>query len=150
MSDLQQVLDRSIENASPFTRSLFETQQWDADQVAAFVNTNHNVTISTVTKAGEPHAAVVIAACLDKQIYFTVSPRSLLRRNLDREPRIAFSIADRSNTVMGTGTAVLVARSLDDPGLIERLASATDGGTFTPPGWDGLVNRIEIQRIFAS
>jgi hypothetical protein len=71
-SRLQDALDRSLRNASPFTRS------W------------------------EPHAAVVIAACLDGDIHFTVSDRSRLRRNLARSPRIAFTAADRSHALMGS------------------------------------------------
>ena len=150
MSELQEALDRSIRRASPFTRSLFESVQWDAERVARFVNANRNVTVSTVTFAGEPHAAVVIGACVDEMIYFTVAPQSLLARNLAHTPHAAFTICDRSHAVMGKGVAVLVTRSLDDPDLIARLAAATEQGVFTPAGWDGLVYRIEIERIFAS
>jgi hypothetical protein len=50
---------------------------------------------------------------------------------------------------MGRGDAVLVARSLDDPVLIARLAAASNSGSFTPTGWDGSVCRIEVDRIFA-
>jgi hypothetical protein len=54
------------------------------------------------------------------------------------------------HAVMGRGKAVIVARSLDDAELIERLAFVTASGSFTPPGWDGFVYRIEIDRIFAN
>ncbi|MGH9132800.1 MAG: pyridoxamine 5'-phosphate oxidase family protein [Ilumatobacteraceae bacterium] len=149
-SELQEALDRSIRSATPFTRSLFETDQWGAERVARFVNANRNVTIATVTFAGEPHAAVVICACADGAIHFTVASRSLMARNLAHSPHVAFTISDRTHAVMGKGVAVLVGRSLDDPALIERLAAATERGTFTPPGWDGLVYRIEVDRIFAN
>jgi hypothetical protein len=150
LSELQEALDRSLRNASPFTRSLFEGVQWDAERVARFVNANRNVTISTVTFAGEPHASVVIGACVDETIHFTVAPRSLLARTLAHTPHVAFTICDRAHAIMGKGVAVVVARSLDDPDLITRLAAATEHGVFTPPGWDGLVYRIEVDRIFAS
>jgi hypothetical protein len=150
LEELQEALDRSLRNASPFTRSLFEAVQWDAERVVRFVNANRNVTVSTVTFAGEPHAAVVVGACLEASIHFTVAPRSLLARTLAHTPHVAFTICDRAHAIIGKGVAVLVTRSLDDPELIARLAAATERGVFTPPGWDGLVYRIEIDRIFAS
>jgi hypothetical protein len=150
VSDLQEALDRSMANASAFTRSFMGSDQWDATRVADFVNATRNITIATVTGAGEPHAVVVIAACLDGVIHFTVHPESLLRRNLERQATIGFSVTTARNQVMGKGTAVLVARSLDDPGLIDRLAATSAAGRFTPAGWDGSIYRIELDRIFAS
>jgi Pyridoxamine 5'-phosphate oxidase len=150
MSHLQAALDRSLRNASPFTRSLFEDDTLDAAGVARLINSVRNLTVSTVTGAGEPHAAVVIAACIDGDIHFTVSDESVLQRNLARRPRVAFTACDRTHTLMGRGDAVLAARALDDPDLIARLASASDSGSFTPVGWDGSVYRLEIDRIFAS
>jgi pyridoxine/pyridoxamine 5'-phosphate oxidase len=150
MTDLQDALDRSLRQASPFTRSLFGDHSWDAQRVEEFVNTARNITISTVSAAGGPHAAVVIAACLGGTIHFTVADASALGRNLDRDVRIAFTVCEVSHAVMGRGRAVLVARSLDDPDLVERLALVAAAGSFTPPGWDGLVYCIEIDRIFAN
>jgi nitroimidazol reductase NimA-like FMN-containing flavoprotein (pyridoxamine 5'-phosphate oxidase superfamily) len=147
---LQSALDRSYEQASAFTRSLFDVDRWDAAQVAAFVNAIRNITVSTVTARGEPHAAVVIGASLNEEIHFTVAPGSLMGRNLRRSPLVAFTICDRAHAVMGRGVAQLVARSLEAPELIQRLATVTKSGAFTPPGWDGLVYRIEIERIFAN
>lgn len=150
MSRLQEALDRSLADASPFTRSLFEPDTLDADGVERFVNSVRNLTVSTVTASGDPHAAVVIAACVDGEIHFTVSDRSMLQRNLSRGPRVAFTACDRTHTLMGRGDAVLAGRSLEDPDLIARLAAASDSGTFTPTGWDGSVYRLEIDRVFAS
>jgi hypothetical protein len=150
MSRLQAALDRSLSHASPFTRALFEHDTLDAAGVARMINAVRNLTVSTVTRAGEPHAAVVIAACVDGDIHFTVSDQSVLHRNLAHSPRVAFTACDRTHTLMGRGDAVAAARSLEDPGLIARLAAASDRGTFTPAGWDGSIYRIEIDRIFAS
>lgn len=147
---LQQVLDVSFEQATTFTRSLFTEDRWDADRVASFINQQRNITICAVTPKGAPHAAVVIAACLDHEVYFTVHPQSLLSRCLSHDPRIAYSVCDVSNAVMGKGTSVKVTRSLDDPALLERLGAVTSVGAFTPAGWDGLICRIDIDRVFAS
>jgi hypothetical protein len=148
-SELQEALERSIRNASPFTKSLFEDSDWDADRVCRFVNSTRNVTIATVTFGEEPHAAAVIGGCIDHTIHFTVSHGSLLERNLGHNPHVAFTICDPAHAVMGRGVAVLVTHSVDDPALIDRLAAASDKGRFTPPDWDGLIFRIEIDRIFA-
>ena len=51
---------------------------------------------------------------------------------------------------MGRGTAVRAARSLEAPHLVERLAAAAAIGHFTPPGWEGLLLRIELERLFAN
>jgi Pyridoxamine 5'-phosphate oxidase len=149
MSRLQAALDRSLSNTSRFTRSLFEHGSLDAEGVEHFVNSVRNLTVATVTHAGEPHAAVVIAACIDGDIHFTVSDKSVLQRNLARNPRIAFTACDRTHTLMGRGDAILVARSLEDPDLIARLAAASASGSFTPAGWDGAVFCVEVDRIFA-
>jgi hypothetical protein len=150
MSGLQEALDRSLRDASPFTRSLFEHDSFDASEVERFLNTVRNLSVSTVTEDGDPHAAVVIAACIDGDIHFTVSDKSQLQRNLARSPRVAFTAADRSHTVMGRGDAVLAGRSLDAPELMARLAAASASGSFTPDGWHGSIYRIQIERIFAS
>ena len=150
MADLQDAIDRSLAGANAFTRSLFETDSWDAVKVVAFVNGVRNLTVATVSQNGQPHAAVVIAACHEQRIHFSVAPASVLARNLARHASVAFSLAERSHAVMGRGRAVLAGRSPEDVTLIERLAAASRSGRFTPPGWVGLIYWIDVERIFAS
>lgn len=150
MADLQDAIDRSLASATPFTRSIFASDAWDAARVAGFVNAVRNLTAATVGPTGAPHAAVVIAACHAQQIHFSVAPESVLARNLARGSRLAFTLAEKSHAVMGQGSAVLAGRSPQDVELIERLAAASRSGRFTTPGWEGLIYRIEIDRIFAS
>jgi Pyridoxamine 5'-phosphate oxidase len=150
LRDLQVILDRSVQQASAFTKKLFADSQWTAERVQQFVNGCRDATIATVSPKGEPHAAVVIAACLDGDIHFSVSHRSALSRHLEHGPHVAFTVTDGTHSAMGRGLAVLEARSLVQPELVERLAAVTRSGSFTPPGWDGLIYRIEIERIFAN
>jgi hypothetical protein len=150
LTDLQAILERSIERASAFTRDLFADSQWDAARVQDFVNESRDATIATVNPAGKPHAAVVVAACLDGDIHFTVAHASALGRHLAHDPHIAFTIANGSHSIMGRGIAVLAAHSLHQPELIEQLAAVTRTGRFTPSGWDGLIFRIEPERVFAN
>jgi hypothetical protein len=149
LTQLQAAIDQSHETASLFTRTLFE-ETWDAQQVQQFINQVRNLTVASTLASGHPHAAVVISVCVDGEIYFTVSPRSALSRNLTRDNHIAFTVCDSTHAVMGRCHAIFVTAALDDPDLIRRLAAATPKGAFTPDGWDGHVYRIEIERIFAN
>ena len=128
---------------------MFDDDQWSADEVCAFVNERRNVTVATVSQAGQPHAAVVIAASIDDEIYFTVNPRSVLARNVATNDRIALSVCDESHTVMSQGRAVRVGAAIQLRALVEQLASATAIGRFTPDGWDGDIYRIDLQRLVA-
>ena len=55
-------LTASLEQATTFTSSLFADDSWSGDRVVDFVNQRRNATIASVNQAGQPHAAVVIAA----------------------------------------------------------------------------------------
>ena len=74
-----------------------------------------------------------------------------MSRNLANRNQVAFTFTDGIHAVMGRGTAVVAAMNAsDDPDLVARLAAMTKGGVFVPPGWDGHIYRIEIERIFAN
>ena len=150
MEQLQAALDISLAQASEFTRSLFGEDHWDASQVSEFVNSIRNMTAATVSAKGEPHAAVVIAVCLDGDIHFTAAPKSALSRNLRNSDQIAFTFSDAAHSIMGRGKAIVAANALDDLELVGRLAALTKGGVFVPAGWDGLIYRIETERVFAN
>jgi pyridoxine/pyridoxamine 5'-phosphate oxidase len=144
------VISASRARASAFTRELFATDQWDAERVADFVNEQRNATVATVSSAGQPHAAVVIAASVDDEIYFTVNASSVLARNLGDNDRIAVSVCDTRDAVMAQGRAVLVGPALELAELIERLATRSATGRFTPDGWDGDLYRVELKRLVAN
>jgi Pyridoxamine 5'-phosphate oxidase len=87
---------------------------------------------------------------MDDEIYFTVHPESVLFRNIAGNDRIAISICDSIHAVMCQGRAVRVGTAAELSGLIGELASLTRGGTFTPPGWEGFVYRVELRRLVAN
>jgi hypothetical protein len=150
VAGIGEALESSLASANELTRSLFGDANWTPSQVAEFVNSTRNVTIATTNSSGQPHAAVVIGGCLGDDIYFTVTPESTLARNLGTNDRLAFSVAEGTNAVMGQGRGVVVGRSLEQAGLVGELSNASRAGRFTPEGWDGLLYRIDIRRIFAS
>ena len=78
LDDLQETIDASIAGSSAFTRGLFEGHNWTAQRLQDFANQDASMTVATIGKDGRPHAAIVIAGCVDGTFYFTVSPQSAL------------------------------------------------------------------------
>ena len=144
LDELQQVIDQSIASASAFTRGLFENNHWNAARLQEYSNEDGSMTVATVTSDGKPHAALVIAACIDGIFYFTASPRSQLLRNLRRDPTVAFTISDK---VMGRGTVEL-AGAAKDLGHLRSQASKTLGALIDE-GWEGSIYSIRPERVFA-
>jgi pyridoxine/pyridoxamine 5'-phosphate oxidase len=144
LEDLQRTIDASIAHASSFTRGLFESNHWTAQQLQNHANEDASMTVATVGKDGRPHAAVVIAGCADGTFYFTASPRSALLGNLRRDPAIAFTISDK---VMGRGTAKLEGKGYE----MERIGPKVGRllRELIEEGWRGYIYSIEVERIFA-
>jgi pyridoxine/pyridoxamine 5'-phosphate oxidase len=144
LGDLQKIIDDSIAGASTFTRGLFETNHWTAQQVQDHCNEDAGMTVATVGKDGKPHAAIVITGCVDGTFYFTASPNSVLLGNLRRDPSIAFTISDK---VMGRGTAQLAGRGY----TMERIGPKTSKlmRDLIEEGWRGYIYSIEVERLFA-
>jgi pyridoxine/pyridoxamine 5'-phosphate oxidase len=144
LDDLQKTIDDSIANASTFTRGLFESNHWTAQQLQDYANEEASMTVATVGKDGQPHAAVVIAGCVDGTFYFTASPKSALLGNLRRKPSIAFTISDKA---MGRGTAKLAGKGYE----MERIGPKTSKlmRDLIEEGWRGYIYSIEVEHIFA-
>ena len=144
LEDLQKTVDTSMAGASSFTRGLFEGNGWTAQQVQDHCNEYASMTVATVGKDGRPHAAIVIAGCVDGTFYFTASPNSALLGNLRRDPSIAFTISDK---VMGRGTAQLAGRGY----TMERIGRKTSKlmRDLIEEGWRGYIYSIDVDRLFA-
>ena len=145
---LQEVLDRSYEEAGALTRTFLAEEPWRADEVSDFVNQARDLTVATVMPDGTPHAAVVIGGCLDGDLYCTASIGSAMLRNIRLQPRVAFTMTDRAHQLMGRGVADVVGRSLDLGELLDQLAAASAVEKFAPPFWDGYVCRLLPERLF--
>jgi pyridoxine/pyridoxamine 5'-phosphate oxidase len=149
VSGIAAALALSARSASPLTKELF-AESWTAEQLADFVCEQRNATIATTNTSGQPHAAVVIASVTDDDIYFTVTPGSVLARNLAVNNRIAISVCDRVHAVMGQGRAVRVGAASGLEPLIAQLTAASRSGRFTPEGWNGDIYRVDLRRLFAN
>lgn len=148
LQSLQEILDQSRQNASPFTHSL-EGEVQRAVQLEQFVNATRNVTLAVVRSGGLPHAAPVIGGCLDGGIHVTVSPGSVLANCLARSPEVAFTMADVVHTVIGAGTAEQLGRASELVDVRQRLDAASPFGSFAPEGWDGYIYLLHPRRLFA-
>ncbi|HMC52303.1 MAG TPA: pyridoxamine 5'-phosphate oxidase family protein [Acidimicrobiales bacterium] len=150
LPDLQRALDASLAGASPLSKRLFSRRGMDAGEVQKFVNRVMGATIATIGPDGRPHAALVLAACDDGTFIFTASPGSALLRNLRRLPDIALTVtaAEHDVTVRGSAEHLGQAAALDE--LLERLHSLSKRGRFTPPGWEGELYAVAVEKIFAS
>ena len=146
---ITRAIEASLVRASPFTHEIFE-ERWSAPRVVEFINERPNATIASVNSSSQPHAAVVIAACVDDEIFFTVHPDSVLHRNISVNDRIAPTISDALHAVMCQGRAVLVGPAHDNMELINRLSAATRSGSFTPPGWSGFIYSLELRNLVAN
>jgi hypothetical protein len=102
------------------------------------------MTVATVGKDGRPHAAIVIAGCVDGTFYFTASPKSALLGNLHRDAAVAFTISDK---VMGRGTARPAGKGYE----MERIGRQTSRlmRELIEEGWRGYIYAIDVERLFA-
>lgn len=145
---LQDLLDRSLDRASAFTRSL-EGGHRTASEVEEFVNATRNITVAVVRLDGSPHAAPVIGGCLDGSIYVTISPGSVLAACLERSRRVAFTVADLLHNLIGVGTSEDLGRVHSLEGLCADLDRASPYGKFAPEDWDGHIHLLHPDRLFA-
>ena len=145
---LQDLLDRSRQRASAFTRSL-EGEHRTAGDVEEFINATRNITVAVVRRDGSPHATPVIGGCLHGSIYITVSPGSVLAACLDRAPKVAFTMADLVHNLIGAGTSEDLGHVHELESLCAELDRASPYGKFAPESWDGRIHRLHPERLFA-
>jgi pyridoxine/pyridoxamine 5'-phosphate oxidase len=148
--DLQRAIDLSLATASPLARRIYANERWSAARVRRFVNRVMAATVATVRDDGRPHAAVVLAACLEGTVYFAASQGSLLLRNVERHNAIAMTVADRAHDLAIQGEATRVGKASAVPDLVRDLHGLSRRGQFTPEGWEGYLYEVRIERLFLS
>ena len=147
---LQQALEASLVTASPLTRSIFARNRLTALAVQRIINDVMGGTVATVSDGGRPHAAIVLVACHDGTIVFTVSQHSRLLRDLHRDPAVGLSVIAAHHDVIVQGRAEQLGKAGDLPELMRDLHRLSRKGRFTPHGWPGYLYAIAIEKIFAS
>ncbi len=150
LAQLQAAIEQSLARATPLTRKIFGRDAWTANQVQRFVNRTMTATIASVRPDGRPHAAWVLAACCRGTIYFSATKGSILLANLRQREDVALTVTDPVHGVIADGRAMLAGRAQDVPDLVRELDGAVIRGRLLPPGWDGYIYALEIERIFAN
>jgi hypothetical protein len=147
---LQDALDASLTHASPLTRSIFGRNRLSARAVQRIINQVMGATVATISPDGSPHAAIVLVACHDGTILFTVSPHSRLLGDLHRNSTVALSVLAANHDLIVHGRAEKLGKAGDLPELVRDLHRLSRKGRFTPHGWPGYLYSITIDKIFAS
>jgi len=143
VAELQAVIDSSFSRASSFTKEILQ-RPLSAESIIQFVDDVHQLTVATASKIGVPHAAVVIAQCVDGEILFTVSRESVLHRNLVTDDRCAVTCVRDSSSLMGQGRAVTVGAYPALPSSVhDKFGSRLDG-------YDGLIFRFAATRLLGA
>ncbi len=150
LDELDAVIGSSLSDASSLSRRVYANSAWSAAMVCRFINRVMGATVATVRADGRPHAAMTLCACLDGTIYVTVSEGSLLRRNLIRRPDVAITVTDREHDITVFGRLHLEGRAAELPALMAALHALTRRGQFTPPGWNGWIHSVQMEKIFIS
>jgi pyridoxine/pyridoxamine 5'-phosphate oxidase len=148
--DLQWAIDHSLERGSSLAKRVYANDRWSASSVQQFINKVMAATVATVRSDGRPHAAVVLAACLDGTVHLTASVGSVLLRNLRHQPDVSMTIADRDHDVTIHGRAEALGKASDLPELVRDLHTLSRRGQFLPRDWDGYLYAVRIDAIFVS
>lgn len=144
LEGLQQVIDTSRERARPFARKLFSGPPPTAVQVQTVIHDSGDLTVATASASGRPHAALTIGDCVDGIVYFTATEGSLLARNLEARPDVAFTCEG----IMAAGKGEPVCRcSEQPPDLDPALAILCD--KVTDHGFDGTLWSVTLRRLMS-
>ncbi len=89
------------------------------DEVQAFLETSRTATLATLGPDGMPHLVAMWFGLVDGRVYFETKARSQKALNLQRDPRLVFSVEagetyDQLRGVSIEGTATLI-EDPDDP-----------------------------------
>lgn len=103
------------------------------------------VSLATLTADDAPHATTVWAAVEDGRPCFFTQPSSFKARNIDRDPRIAMTVVDRSNPYRSGQLRGAVVDTVEGDAaleIIDRMSRKYTGKDF--PMRSGVVYLIDV------
>jgi PPOX class probable F420-dependent enzyme len=118
------------------------------DDVQALFEGPNYAHLATVLPSGAPHSVPVWTGLEDGHVVFFTQPASRKARNLERDPRVAFSITDHEQPYrMAQIRGRVVSTVEGEPALeiIDRLAVKYTGRPF--PMRSGIVFLIEPEKV---
>jgi PPOX class probable F420-dependent enzyme len=120
------------------------------DDVRPFFSGTNIAHMATLLPDGSPHSVPMWVDMEGERIAILTSPESRKGRNLDNDPRVAFSVTDRENWVaMAMVRGRVVDRVDGDAGwmIIDRIANKYIGQPY-PLRTDRVVYLIEPESAF--
>jgi hypothetical protein len=142
---LQELLDRSIEQASPFLRNAFEMPQrsLSAERLVEHLDGGLTVALGTVTSAGEPRVAPIAAFLLRATFYVPTVAEAARARHLARRPGVSLTYFEGTRfAVIAHGRAAII--GTDDPRFAELDQVQIECGHESPTTWSGTGVFLEI------
>ena len=103
------------------------------DDVRALLRAPNIAHIATVMPDGGPHVVPVWVATDGDRVLFLTGPGSRKARNIERDPRVALSVADSERPNVMAHVRGRVVEVLDDDAgweIIDRLAESYIGGPY--------------------
>ena len=118
------------------------------DDVRALFEGPNYAHLATVLPSGAPHSVPVWTGIEGEHVVFFTQPQSRKARNLERDPRIAFSITDHEHPYRMAQVRGRVSGTVEGEAaleIIDRLAAKYTGGPF--PMRSGVVFLIEPEKV---
>jgi len=152
LDQLQALLDRSVERASPFLRSSFEMPERSLSAAALGERLEGMLTVSlaTVTAAGEPRVAPIDAVFLRGHFYVPTVAQAARARQLARRPAVSLTYYEgRTLAVIVHGRAEVVRPGAEPFAEVEEIRIVAGGQPIAEWSGDPIFLRI-IPDLFYS
>ncbi len=130
MTQLQTLLDRSVEKAGNFLRESFEIPQksLSAQQLVMYLQGIHTVAFATVTSKGEPRVAPIGALFYRGHFAIPTVATAARTKQVQRNPAISLTyFAGNDLAIIVHGTASVLGSDHPDFAVIEELQFANTG-----------------------
>ena len=132
VAELDELLQRSIEQAGPFLRSSFEMPEKSltAAQLCRALDGIQTVAIATVTARGEPRVAPIGAFLYRGHFYIPTTMESARVRHVRRRPGVSLTRFDGIDfAIIVHGDAVVLGEEDSEFATLERIQRELTGST---------------------
>jgi len=143
---LQALIDRSIEQASPFLRRSFQMPEHSlsAAQLAAHLQGSLTVALATVTARGEPRVAPIDALFVHGRFNVPTVAESVRARHLAQRPGVSVTYFEGIDVaVIAHGEASIVSEAHDEFEELDEVQLAA--GNQSPREWTGTAVYLAVE-----
>jgi hypothetical protein len=143
---LQELIDRSIEQASPFFRRSFQMPEHSlsAAQLTGHLHGSLTVALATVTARGEPRVAPIDSLFIHGRFHVPTVAESVRARHLARRPGASVTYFEGIDlAVIAHGEARIVSEDQDEFEQLDEVQLAA--GNQSPREWTGTAVYLAIE-----